>query len=289
MKRLLLVVFIISSAVWAKTGPVHPLESASVIQGKSKQLFQEHFYAARAPGYFYYEELVKEMLPRFAGKPYGSASVSCPSNKTLVNLETYDCVTFVEHFWALMRTTYDAANGNLPKGSDPFIAFINNLNRIRYIGGVNCGINDRIHYFTHALLELERIGLLMNVAYLNGVRIKKTINYMSTHQEDFGDLDWNRQVKYEKLLSTTPNYFYPEGKFDLYYPLARNGDIVGLATSESGLDVSHCGIITVEDGEVKFTHASKRFGKVLLEDDLKSYLYRERTVTGVYVFRPIFE
>ena len=65
-------------------------------------------------------------------------------------------------------------------------------------------------------------------------------------------------------------------------------NIVAFATNAKGLDVSHTGIITVVDGEVKLTHASSLYDRVVVEQDFKEYLSTRTTVTGLFVYRPVF-
>jgi hypothetical protein len=260
------------------------------VVGNSLEKFQSIYGKATSSGYFYYEELTRQLLPEFRGLPYGAGGVSCPSKKTLVNLTSFDCVTLVETFWSMSYTQYQVQAGLVPANSDAFDVFADNLDRIRYFGGENCGIEQRIHYFTQQMLEMERAGLVFNVAAANGELFRKKINYISIHPDKYGAYGTSPELKNsESVLNTSFNYYYPLTKVDQHYlPLAKTGDIVAFATNEPGLDVSHTGIITVEDGEVLLTHASSQYDKVVHGQDLKDYLASRTKCTGIFIFRPIF-
>jgi Protein of unknown function (DUF1460) len=258
-----------------------------VVEG-SMAKFESLYSQGVAHGYFYYEELTYRLLPGFKGIPYGSGGAGCPANKTLINFQSFDCVTFVETWWALSYTLYEVQSGKIDRKSSPIEVFCKNLNRIRYFGGENCGMEYRIHYFTQALEELGRSGLAFNVAMANGFPFKKKIDYITQNEDRYGELSSSTQQKsYESILNKTPRFFYPVQHREMYYPMAKDGDIIAFASTEPGLDVSHCGIVTVEDGEPKLNHASQLYDKVVIGQDLEMYMRsRMGKVNGFFVYRP---
>jgi hypothetical protein len=264
-----------------------PDDDNFVVQG-SKAKFESIYGQGVSMGYFYYEELASRLLPSFKGIPYGAGGAGCPANKTLVNFQSFDCVTFVETWWALSYTLYEHHSGKAPKGVPPFETFCKNLNRIRYFGGENCGMDFRIHYFTQELEELDRSGLAFNVALANGFPFKKKIDYITKNEDRYGELSTSSQQKgYESILNKTPRFYYPFQNREMYYPMAKDGDIIAFASSEPGLDVSHCGIVTTEDGEPKLNHASQLYNKVVVGQDLDTYLRsRQGKVNGFFIYRP---
>ena len=262
---------------------------ALYVVGKSKTKFEKLYEEGMDMGYFYYEELTRKMLPHFKGLPYGAGGSGCPSHKTLINFHSFDCVTLVETYWALAYTLYQMQAQKIHPRTNPFKAFSRNLNRIRYFGGENCGIEYRIHYFTQQMEELDRSGLVFNVGMANGYPFKKKINYISQNHEDYGDFAATNQHKsIENIYNKTPKFYYPMRHRESYYPMAKDGDIIAFSAIEPGLDVSHCGIITIEDGRPKLNHASGKYEKVVLGQDLEYYLRSRTRVNGFFVYRPRF-
>ncbi|MCB9233663.1 MAG: DUF1460 domain-containing protein [Bacteroidia bacterium] len=259
------------------------------IVGDSRTQFMHLFNRGRDRGYFFYEQLTDELLPYFANLPYGTGGTNCKSDQTLVNFTSFDCVTFVESYWALVNTIFQYQSGktNYP---DPFQVFARNLDRIRYFGGENCGIQYRIHYFTQAMQIMEHNQMVFNVGIANGVPFKKKINYLTENQGDSYSKEYYKRMKsLEKILSESPNYYYPLKNVSDYLPLAKTGDIIAFGAQQEGLDVSHTGIISVVDGEVKLTHASSLYDKLVYQQDLREYLAIRKTLSGVFVWRPIFK
>ena len=265
--------------------PVNPL-----VVGQARMHFIKIYQAGMQHTHFNYKTLVNTWLPRFEGLPYGASAVSCPSDKTLINFDSFDCVTFVETFWAMAYTLHTYQKG-IEKEVDPFTAFVRNINKIRYFGGRNCGIHDRIHYWTQGLTQLQKFGLMVNVAYANGTPFKPKTNYLSVENKKTYSADYlKRTIALEKILNETPRYFYPKADIIAkYLPLAKDGDIVSFAAGEDGLDVTHTGIITVVDGELKVSHASSLYSKLVKEQDLMTYLSIKKACPGVFIFRPVFK
>ena len=257
--------------------------------GKGRSSFYTLFQKGTDSGYFIYEEVARHLLPYFAGKPYGTGGRGCPSNKTLVNFDSYDCVTLVETWWALNYTLYEYKSRK-QNHQDPFERFAQNLDKVRYFGGENCGIYDRIHYFTQAMQEMSRSGMMINVAVANGDLYKKRINYLSKEQGGEYTKEFLEKTKYlESMLSRTPVHYYPKEKVHLYCPMAKTGDIIAFASTVPGLDVSHCAILSRDEGDLMITHASSLKEKVVFEEDLREYIASRTTVSGIFVYRPIFE
>ena len=71
--------------------------------------------------------------------------------------------------------------------------------------------------------------------------------------------------------------------------MLRSGDFISLVTKIEGLDVSHNGIVIVDEkGDPYLLDASMSGGKVMLESQpLFKFLERSKTNIGVRVFRMI--
>ncbi|MCS7084832.1 MAG: DUF1460 domain-containing protein [Bacteroidia bacterium] len=240
-----------------------------------------------------FEHFAQTELERFAGVGYGAGGAGCGPGKTLVNVEQMDCVTFIENVLALAWTAKDFA---LRPADDPtlFNAFVERLNRVRYYEGVNCRWDDRIYYFTDALRQLEDTGLLSDLARINGEPFVKRMEYLSKNPKKFSGIeDWDKVKRVEREMSARRRYYYPLAELDRYARLARTGDVVALATDVEGLDVSHCGFVHVDESrqgaeKLYFTHASSVKKKVVYRQNLCDYLSTRTSITGIFVYRPVF-
>jgi hypothetical protein len=73
-------------------------------------------------------------------------------------------------------------------------------------------------------------------------------------------------------------------------PLLQTGDIVGVTTTEQGIDVAHTGLcIKDSEGVVYFMDASssRRNMKVTLEPEISKCLNWSPKLTGVMIARPL--
>lgn len=264
-------------------------ERAFVVGQSQRQLIQ----TVRACGSSYsYDRVFERFVDQFQGTPYGAATAGMlrgfKEGKTLVNFESMDCVTFIENFLATALTCRQIDRmGAEPSDSRILELFLLNLEQVRYYGGQNCTWEDRIYYFTHALEELEAQGLLQDVGATAGQPFSKRINYLSLNKNKYpGITDWKRISAYEKRLSEASLNWFPLDRIDRYAAVARTGDVIALATDVKGLDVSHCGLVHVDEGSLYFTHASSIKKKVVYQQDLFDYLSKRTSITGIFVYRP---
>jgi len=226
----------------------------------------------------------------FKETKYGSGAKGCKTGYTLVNTKELDCVTFVEMMLALSITVNELnMDPHAIQDSLLFNEFTENLNCIRFYNCVYKKQEDRIHYFTDALNELEKNGYLKCVAVANGIPFQKKINYITTHKQSYAGIkDWNLVKNKELEMSSREVYWYPLDSLHLYSSIAIDGDVLALATNISGLDVSHCGFSKIQNGELFFVHAGQLAGKVV-EQPLESYLKTRTTITGLFVYRPALD
>ncbi len=240
---------------------------------------------------FHYEQFFEKNIRFFENVPYGAgASNSVGIDKTLVCTSVLNCVTFIEMFWAICYTQYQLSQIKLQLSQNQiFNLFLTNLNFIKYYDGLNCELHDRIHYFTDALHQLEKKGLLENIGAYNGEPINKKIFYISGNKKQWSAIkNWTKIKVIEESMSQRKRYYYPLERIDDYKLYAKTGDIIALATDVPGLDVSHCGYITYRNDSLLFSHASSVKKKVVIEEDLCNYLSKRTSITGIYVYRPLF-
>ena len=223
----------------------------------------------------------------FKGIPYVAKTLEIGKTETLVvNLQELDCTTFVENVLAFSLL--------LREGKMDFDSFTSALEKIRYDDGKLNGYGSRLHYFSEWIANNEEKGILKEItAEIGGIEIKKEINFMGTHRglypflED--DENFKKIIATEKALKERTFCYLPQNQIEANEHLIQTGDIIALATSIDGLDVTHTGIATREkDGRIHLLHASTGSMEVeVTKLPLADYLKKVKKNTGIMVARPI--
>ena len=222
----------------------------------------------------------------FLGTPYVEKTLEVGDTETLVvNFSGLDCTTFVENVLAFTAL--------LKKQQNDFQYFASELETIRYRNGEMKGYPSRLHYFTEWIRNNEKKGLVKDITKdLGGIELEKPINFMGTHRDLYPFLasDANfqamQQVEYE--LAKEILCYIPQDQIADKEHLIQSGDIIALATSIKGLDVTHTGIaIHQPDGRLHLLHASSKNGEVEISElPLADYLKNIKSNIGIIVARP---
>lgn len=219
--------------------------------------------------------------------PYVAKTLEIREKESLVvNLQGLDCTTFVENVLAFGLISRE---DNLQ-----FSSFTNALKNIRYRDGNLNGYGSRLHYFTEWISNNETKGLVKNITNdLGGKIVKKEINFMGTHRDLYPFLkdDANYNTILESEAELKQNEFCVLSAEDIASSehLIQTGDIIALATSIKGLDVTHTGIaIREEDGRIHMLHASTGSMQVeVTKLPLVDYLKKIKKNIGIIVARPL--
>ncbi|WP_282160059.1 N-acetylmuramoyl-L-alanine amidase-like domain-containing protein [Ulvibacterium marinum] len=222
----------------------------------------------------------------FMGTPYVAKTLEVGEIETLViNLHGLDCTTFVENVLAFSIL--------LKKGQSDFGNFTQALETIRYKDGKLDGYASRLHYFSEWIANNEKKGLLKDItSEIGGIEITKDINFMSTHRDLYpflkDDGNFQKIQASENYLNDQSICVLPQDQIESNEHLIQSGDIIALATSINGLDVTHTGIATREnDGRIHLLHASTGSMEVeVTELPLSEYLKKVKKNTGIMVARP---
>lgn len=222
----------------------------------------------------------------FMGTPYVEKTLEVGNTETLViNFGGLDCTTFVENVLAF--------GAMLKEEQHSFDAFTGNLETIRYRNGISNGYPSRLHYFTEWVRNNQKKGLVEDItSELGGVPLNKTINFMGTHRNLYpflaDDQNFEAMLQVEKELAKEELCYLPQDQIENKEHLIQNGDIIALATSIKGLDVTHTGIaIHQPDGKLHLLHASSKNGKVEISKlPLADYLKNIKSNIGIIVARP---
>ena len=223
----------------------------------------------------------------FMKTPYVAKTLEIGDTETLVvNLQGLDCTTFVENVLAFSK---------LLRQKDPsFNTFIKNLETIRYKDGELDGYASRLHYFSEWIANNAEKGILKDITgEIGGREITKDINFMSTHRNLYpflaDEANFDKIKASENYLNSQAICVLAQDKIAENEDLIQSGDIIALATSINGLDVTHTGIATREkDGRIHLLHASTGSMEVeVSKKPLAEYLKGIKSNTGIMVARPL--
>ncbi|MEO2050539.1 MAG: N-acetylmuramoyl-L-alanine amidase-like domain-containing protein [Allomuricauda sp.] len=222
----------------------------------------------------------------FLGTPYVEKTLEVGDTETLVvNFSGLDCTTFVENVLAFTAL--------LKKQQNDFQDFASELETIRYRNGEMKGYPSRLHYFTEWIRNNEKKGLVKDITKdLGGIEFEKSINFMGTHRDLYpflaSDANFQAMQQVESQLANEKLCYLPQNQIADKEHLIQSGDIIALATSIKGLDVTHTGIaIHQPNGRLHLLHASSKNGEVEISElPLADYLKNIKSNIGIIVARP---
>ncbi|WP_221411505.1 N-acetylmuramoyl-L-alanine amidase-like domain-containing protein [Dysgonomonas sp. 216] len=231
--------------------------------------------------------LVVKTAKYFLGKPYvGSTLDHSKKEQLTVNLHEFDCMTFVENCIVLSQT--------IKSGDISFSNYCRLLQQSRYRNGVIDDYSSRLHYTSDWMYEKEQKNVLHNISKSLGGRLEnKLITFMSAHPDSYKQLSGNKflQEKIKKIeaqLNKRGGYYVINKQLiEEVDDKIRNGDIVLISTSVSGLDFSHLGIAyRNEEGVLTFIHASSLRKQVVIEPrSLAKYCDASSRCNGITILR----
>ena len=230
--------------------------------------------------------LVEFYARQLLGTPYVAHTLEGDEELLTINIHELDCLTFIETLYALTRTTMAQRSS--------WRDFAAHIENVRYRGGEMGDYSTRIHYISEWIIDNHVRGNLVEITpdLPHADYMVKNIDYMTHHTSSYRQLK-NDTAMVEKIRKhELRNHRFPYLKRSWLNDKAvkaalRSGDFVTLVTKIEGLDVSHNGIIIVDDkGEPYLLDASMSGGRVMLESKpLFKYLERSKTNIGVRVFR----
>jgi Protein of unknown function (DUF1460) len=204
-----------------------------------------------------------------------------------VSLAHFDCVTLVESCLAVARL----ARG---EGAPTWKRFGQEIERMRYRGGMRTGYTARLHYFSEWITDGQRRRLVRNLGNeLGGYADKRPLRFMTEHREEYPALvnenvfDDIRQI--EQRISRTPRQVVPVERIPQVAPRIETGDVLGFATGIPGLDVTHAAFAYRDRERVlRVLHAPLSGGVVeITRATLPEYVAAIRRSTGILLARPI--
>lgn len=218
--------------------------------------------------------------------PYVAGTLEVHSPEILiVNLRGLDCTTFVENVLVVAAMSEE--------GQKEWDTYLRQLERLRYRDGIRRGYPSRLHYFTDWIRNNAKKGLVEDITQsLGGLPLEKRIDFMGTHPDLYPALSSEAALeavqKVEQELSEQVTYILPREEVSEVENQIQNGDIIALATSIDGLDVTHTGFAFRKDnGRLHLLHASTRGSVEISKAPLADYLQGVKGNTGIIVVRPL--
>ena len=228
-------------------------------------------------------EVITAIGKQFLNAPYEAGTLEhADSEKLVVNLYSFDCVTFVENIVAISCC--------VKSNRLSFDEYQKELQALRYRNGVVNGYVSRLHYFSDWIEDNERKGVVKNISQeLGGKPYKKILNFMTSHRSKYrqlvNDSVFHILKTIEDSLSTHRIFFIPKSKIKNLQSKIPNGAIIAITTDETGLDVAHTGIaVRLDDGTLHYLHAPNVKGVVKVsKETLAEYIQHHRHFTGIIV------
>ncbi len=230
--------------------------------------------------------LIEFYARQLLGTPYVAHTLEGDEEMLTINIHELDCLTFIETLYSLTRATLNQRYS--------WRDFAANIENVRYRGGKMGDYSSRIHYISEWIIDNNMRGNLQEITpdLPHADFMVKNIDYMTTHPDQYRQLK-NDSAMVEKIRRfELRNHRFPYLKRSWLNnkevkAALRTGDFVSLVTKADGLDVSHNGIIIIDDkGDPYLLDASMSGGKVMLEPKpLYKHLERSKSNIGIRVFR----
>lgn len=230
--------------------------------------------------------LIEFYARQLLGTPYVAHTLEADEEVLTINIHELDCLTFIESLYALTRATLNHRYS--------WRDYAANIENVRYRGGTMGDYSSRIHYISEWIIDNHLRGNLVEVTpdLPHADYMVKNIDYMSKNPSQYrqlkNDTAMVEKIRRHELRQHRFPYLKRSWLNDKDVKAAlRSGDFISLVTKADGLDVSHNGIIIVDDkGDPYLLDASMSGGKVMLESKpLFKFLERSKNNIGVRVFR----
>jgi hypothetical protein len=232
-------------------------------------------------------EVVTEIAKSFLGIDYAADTLeSTAQEQLIINLQTFDCVTFYENSLVLARC--------IKNNTMTFEDYKKELQFVRYRGGIIDKYPSRLHYTSDYFFDNEKKFVLKNVTKeIGGLPYKKKINFMSTHTDFYLQLRENPEfvkmiAAQEAEMNKRTMYHIPKSKVKKAASQINDGDILGITTTIEGLDCTHTGIAIWQNKKLHMIHAPILGSKVqITETPLWEYLMKIKKDAGIMVVRAL--
>ncbi len=212
------------------------------------------------------DEQIEFLSRQFLGIPYKENTLIGSMNTTeifVINLESVDCLTFIEDIEAMRL-------------SGSFAEIKSNLKKIRYRDAI-VDYQNRNHFFTDWLEYNSEFveDVTLKIGGGETIATEKMLNI----KEDESYFLPGITPRFRKI-----NYIPSAYLDDTLTAKLKTGDYIGIYSEQAGLDVSHVGIFVKSANIPVFRHASsERKHRYVIDQDFRRYISGK---PGIVVLRP---
>lgn len=230
------------------------------------------------------DSILQQTAEFFLHSPYVAGTLDKNNTeRVVINLREFDCVTFVETVIALASA---AASDDLS-----FDNFTSRIKQIRYRNGVIDGFDSRLHYTSDWVYDnVEKKILSATAQQLGGIRETKIIDFMTSHRSAYRALKTDDEmlerirIMENKINARNGFYYLPKDKIASKEAGIPHMAMIAFTTSIKGLDTTHTGFAYKKDGKLTFIHASSAKKKVVIDEKtLSEYCQGQKSCTGIMV------
>ena len=203
------------------------------------------------------------------GTPYVGFTLELDKDHEIcsVNFKGLDCVTFFEDTLDFSRM--------LKKGGRTPGAMLDEVTFTRYRGGKLGDFTSRLHYTTDWMYDNEKKRVVKVLApdLPGAAKFTQRVGIMSEKPTNYRQLAAHPEFipvikKYEDEINARDTMYIPMDRLAEAQPLLQTGDIVGVCTTEPGIDIAHTGLVIADkSGMLHFMDASSAQAKY--ESDIR--------------------
>lgn len=236
-------------------------------------------------------ELQNRIIPiafQFLDTPYKGGTLDINEHEEcIINTKGLDCVTFFENVIAIAKYFNSKYKDTINQSE-----LYNLVENTRYRNGKIKGYISRLHYTSEWIIDNEKRGNIKNISKeLGGIVFNQNVYFMSKHYKKYKKLKSNPELipkikEIEKNINKEGIYYIKKENVNKISKKIKSGDIIAITTNIKGLDYSHTGIAyRDEKGKLRLLHASTKYKKVVIDEELSIYLSKNKTQTGISVLR----
>jgi hypothetical protein len=237
-------------------------------------------------------ECMGRIAKEFEGTPYVGFTLELSKDTEVcsVNLTGLDCVTFFEDTLCFARMLKHG--GRKPQDLLKEVTFT------RYRGGKLGDFTSRLHYTTDwfADNQSKKVVKILAPDLPGAAPFAQKVGIMTERPQNYRQLaahpDLIPKIKtFEDEINARSMKFIPMDKLGGVESLLKTGDIVGVCTTEPGIDIAHTGLVyRDEHGVPHFMDASSSRSKMRVTIEpgpISGALNWSKKLTGAMFARPL--